>query len=92
MKLVVEFLGLSRRLAQVRHSSLELDEHATFRDALERIARSFPALVGPVIVPQTFDLVPSQILLVDGRHAVTDLDSCPRDGQRLILMFAEAGG
>lgn len=92
MKLDVEFLGLSRRLAQTKEVSLVLDDRATFRDVLRELASRFPALVGPVIVPQTFDLVPAHMINVDGRRVVSDLDTQPQDGQRLIIMFVEAGG
>ncbi len=92
MKLTVEMLGLSRRLAQTKESLVELDDQATFRDVLAHLAARFPALVGPVIVPDTFGIVSSHMINVDGRSVVTDLDSHPQDGQRLILMFVEAGG
>lgn len=92
MKLTVEMLGLSRRLAQTKESLVEIRDQATFRDVLAQLATRFPALVGPVIVPDTSDLVSSHMINVDGRSVVTDLDSHPQDGQRLILMFVEAGG
>jgi molybdopterin converting factor small subunit len=92
MKLNVEFLGLSRRLAQTKEVLLELDDRATFRDVLRELATRFPALVGPVITPKTFDLVPAHMINVDGRRVVSDLDTQPQDGQRLIIMFVEAGG
>jgi hypothetical protein len=92
MRLTVEFLGLSRRLAQVKELELELGEPSTYRDALQCLASQFPALLGQVIVPNTFDLVSSHIISIDGRRAVTDVDARVEDGQRLIFMFAEAGG
>ena len=92
MKLIVEMLGLSRRLAQTKVSLVEINDQTTFRDVLAQLATRFPALVGPIIVPNTFDIVSSHMINVDGRSVVTDLDSHPQDGQRLILMFVEAGG
>lgn len=92
MKLTVEMLGLSRRLAQTRESLVEVSDQATFRDVLAQLATRYPALLGEVIVPETFDIVSSHMLNVDGRSIVTDLDAHPQDGQRLILMFVEAGG
>lgn len=92
MKLTVEMLGLSRRLTQTKESLVEIDDQATFRDVLAQLATRFPVLVGPVIVPDTYDIVSSHMINVDGRSVVTDLDSHPQDGQRLILMFVEAGG
>ena len=92
MRLTVEFLGLSRRLAQVKETKLEMDEPSTCRDVLRRLASQFPALLGQVIVPDTFGLVSSHIINIDGRRAVMDVDARVEDGQRLIFMFAEAGG
>ena len=92
MKLRVEFLGLSRRLAQTKESLVEVGDRATLRSVLRHLAGKYPALVGPVIVPDSFDLAESYMINIDGRRAVTDLDQPARDGQRLILMFVEAGG
>ena len=92
MKLTVEFLGLTRKLAQTKESLVEMDEQATLRDVLCVLAVRFPALVGPVIVPETFDLVSSHLVNLDGRRAAENLDVRLQDGQRLIFMFMEAGG
>jgi len=92
MKLIVEFLGLSRRLAQTKESLVEVDDQASLRTVVHHLALQFPALVGPVIIPKVFDLSPSYMINIDGRRAATDLDQRPQDGQRLILMFVEAGG
>jgi molybdopterin converting factor small subunit len=92
MKLTVEFLGLSRRLAQTRETLVELDDRATFRDVLRHLATRFPALLDQVILPQTYALVSSHMINIDGRSVVSDLDTQPLDGQRLIFMFVEAGG
>lgn len=92
MKLIVEFLGLSRRLAHRKESLVELDDQATLRDIVRHLASRFPALLGPVIVPETFDIASSHMININGRRAVTNLDAKAEDGQRLILMFVEAGG
>jgi len=92
MKLRVEFLGLSRRLAQTKESLVEVDDRATLRSVVRHLAARYPALVGPVIVPDSFDLAESYMINIDGRRAVTNLDQPAQDGQRLILMFVEAGG
>lgn len=92
MNLTVEFLGLSRRLAQAKESAVALPDRATFRDLLRQLADRFPALLDSVIVPNTYDLVSSYMLNINGRHAVKDLDAPAQDGQRILLMFVEAGG
>lgn len=92
MILTVEFLGLSRRLTQVKDCLVVLDGQASFRDVLRYLASRFPALVGPVILPGTFDLSLSYMINVDGRQVVKDLDTPAKDNQQLLLMFTEAGG
>ena len=92
MKLAVEFLGLSRRLAQTKDSLVEVGDQATFRDVLRQVGVCFPALVGPIIVPGSHDLVSSYMLNVNGRRVARDLDERAEGAKRLILMFVEAGG
>lgn len=92
MKLVVEFLGLSRRLAQTKKSLVEVHDQATLRHVLRRLGERYPALVGPIIVPGTHDLSSSYMLNINGRRVARDLDARAEDGARLILMFVEAGG
>ena len=92
MRLVVEFLGQARRLAQTKETVLHTEHGSSLRDVLRQLAVDYPALVGPVIVPHTYDIVPSYMLNIDGRRTARDLDALPEDGQRLILMFVEAGG
>ncbi|MBM3187725.1 MAG: MoaD/ThiS family protein [Chloroflexi bacterium] len=92
MNLTVEFLGLSRRLAQAKEALVTTHDRATFRDLLRILAERHPALLGPVIVPDSYDLVSAYMLNINGRRAVTDLDTPAHDGQRILLMFVEAGG
>lgn len=92
MKLTVEFLGLARGLTQTKESVLQVEDSTTLRDVLHLLAAEYPPLVGPVLDPVTHELTPSYMLNLDGRRVARDLDERPRDGQRLILMFVEAGG
>ena len=91
-QLNVEFLGQARRLTQTKESPLQIGERASFADVLRLLASRYPALIGPVIVPDTFELQSSYMINVNGRRVVRDLGAQPEDGQRLILMFVEAGG
>lgn len=92
MKLTVEFLGLARGLTQTKESVLQVEDSTTLRDVLHLLAAEYPPLVGSVLDPVTHELTPSYMLNLDGRRVARDLDERPRDGQRLILMFVEAGG
>ena len=92
MVLTVELLGQARRLAQTKRSLVEIHDRATLREVMACLAARFPALVGPVIVPDTYDLASSYMLNIDGRRVAKDFDAPAQDGQRLLLMFVEAGG
>ena len=92
MVLTVELLGLARRLAQTKRSLVEIHDRATLREVVACLATRFPALVGPVIVPGTYDLASPYMLNIDGRRVAKDFDAPAQDGQRLLLMFVEAGG
>lgn len=92
MQLKVEFLGLARELAGVSESQVTLSEQATWRHLVRGLASQHPALVGPVINPEHYDLSAAYMLNVGGRTIVRDFDTPVQPGQRLLLMFAEAGG
>ncbi len=92
MDLSVEFLGLARELAGTKSCAIRLESGATFRDLVSSLASSYPALVGPIIEPNAQDLTRAFMLNVNGRASVADLDALAEDGQRILLLFAEAGG
>ena len=92
MELTVELLGEARHLARKKECVIRTEDQLTFRDVLRQVASLSPPLLGSVIVPETFDLTSSYMLNVDGRHVVKDFDISANDGQRLFLMFLEAGG
>ncbi len=92
MQLKVEFLGLARELAGVSACLATLAAGATWRDLICDLASQFPALVGPVILPDSCTLSTAYMLNVNGRTIVRDFDEPVHTGQRLLLMFAEAGG
>ena len=91
MKLNVEFLGVARQLAQTKGYLVEVPDQATYRDVLRSLAAKHPALIGPVIIPKTFDLVRDMRLTVDGLHSVSNLEALPQDGQQITLMFEDIG-
>jgi molybdopterin converting factor small subunit len=92
MQLKVEFLGLARELAGTKECPVELDDRATYRDVVRHLALRYPSLVGTVIIPDYPDLAPSYMFNVGGRAMVRDLDKPAQAGERVLLMFAEAGG
>ena len=88
----VEMFGYARRLSGEREADIELDTAGTMRDIVIALSRRYPPLVGPIIEPTTYELVAPFFLNIDGRRVVDDLDAVPRDGERLILFFVDAGG
>ncbi len=92
MQLKVEFLGLARELAGHAEGLVTVGEQATWRELIHGVACQYPALVGPVILPDSYNLSAAYMLSVGGRTIVRDFDAPAERGQRLLLMFAEAGG
>ena len=94
MEVTVEFAGLARVLTRMPRVRLELDDTTTFQQILRLLGKQHPELVGEVISP-TFDaLKSSNMLNLNGKHMIQpgDMDRCPSDGDRLILMSILAGG
>jgi molybdopterin converting factor small subunit len=84
---IVEFYGVPR----MRAKCAELTVHATtVGDALDAIAQSCPALAD--LRRDDGRLDPRYLLSLDGERFFADLDRPLRDGQRLLLLSADAGG
>ncbi|MFO7604826.1 MAG: MoaD/ThiS family protein, partial [Desulfurivibrionaceae bacterium] len=81
-----------RELAGTKEGHVQVDEKATWRDVIRQLALQYPALPGVVISPDHTSLAPSYMLNVGGRAMVRDLDLPAQAGERVLLMFAEAGG
>ncbi len=92
VQVTVEMFGYARRLAGNREVVLELDKEGTIRDVVIALGKRYPSLVGSIIEPGTHELVSPFFLNVDGRRVVNDFEAIPRDGERLILFFVDAGG
>jgi molybdopterin synthase sulfur carrier subunit len=86
-RVIVEFYGVPR----LRAGRAELPLVAsTLRDALDAVAAACPGL-GPVVTPDG-RLSPHWLLCLDGQGFADDLDRPLHDGQRLLLLSADAGG
>jgi len=94
MELMVEFAGLARVHTRVPRFTLKLDERATFRQILRMLGDRYPELVGSVIGPGLDSLQPSNMLNLNGKYMIqpSQMDQCPNQGDRLILMSILAGG
>lgn len=94
MEVTVEFAGLARVLTRRTSIPLELRDDCTFRQILRQLGDMHPELVGEVIHPSFASLQSSNMLNLNGRHMVqaNQMDECPEQGDRLILMSILAGG
>jgi len=92
MEFVVEFFGLPRRLSGVKETTVKVKQGATLRDIVIALAKKFPAFVGELIDPQTFDLEEPYFFNIDARYVPSNLNYKPEEGKRLLLLFLEAGG
>lgn len=94
MELTVEFIGLARMLTRTPHFTLQFTEERTYRQIIETLGRRFPELVGHVISPGLKELESSNMLNLNGQHMIqpSQMDNCPKTGDRLILMSIMAGG
>ena len=92
MELRVEFFGLPRRLSGEKEATVQVREGATLRDVVVALTQRFPAFLGELVNPQTHDLVEPYFFNIDARYVPRSLEHQPKEGQRLLLLFLEAGG
>jgi len=93
MKLRVEFYcGLALRLSKEKAVVIEVSDDATLRDVSAALAEKFPAFLGPLIVPETYDLVKPHLFNIDGRRVAQSLDVKVKENERILLMSVTAGG
>ena len=94
MHVHLELFGLSRIAAGVKELSLELEENTTFRDIVRLLSARYPDMVGNVINPDGETLHPPNIFNLNAKRMIkpNQMDECPSDGDRIILMSVSAGG
>ena len=74
--------------------SLELEEGATFHDIVRVLSSKYPEMIGNVIKPDHKSLQPPNIFNLNAKSMIqpNQMDKCPSDGDRIILMSMSAGG
>lgn len=94
MRIQLELFGLSRIAAGVKELSLELEEGTTFRDIVRLLSTRYPDMIGNVIKPDGETLHPPNIFNLNAKRMIqpNQMDACPSDGDRVILMSVSAGG
>jgi|Deesub1362A_J573_1020465.scaffolds.fasta_scaffold01243_12 molybdopterin converting factor small subunit len=92
MKLTVELFGLARRLAKEKEVIVELSDDATLRDVVVALTKKFPDFLGNLVVPETYDLKAPYFFNINAKRVARSLEERPKEEERLLLMFVEAGG
>jgi len=92
MELTVEFFGLPRRLSGVKETTVRVEKEATLRDVVKALAAQFPAFLGELVKPVTHELEEPYFFNINARFVPRTLDFRPQEGDRLLLLFVEAGG
>jgi molybdopterin converting factor small subunit len=94
MKVTVEFTGIAREIAGVNQRSFHLVEGSTYNQLVEKLSALFPALIGPVIVPETKKLVNATVFARSQDVVIFpgDMDAPVKDGEKLTLIFFIVGG
>mgnify|MGYP001070766733 CR=1 FL=1 len=94
MRVNLEFFGLSRLVVGKKEIALDLEENATFRDVVRKLAAMYPDLIGNVIRPDGESLQHPNIFNRNAKQMIRadQMDERPSDGDRIILMSMSAGG
>ena len=89
---IVELFGVARLVAYTREVPLLLPAGATLADAFAALAVKVPALVGRVISPDRNHLVEGCTCNVNGREFVRTAATAVQQGDRIVILSADAGG
>lgn len=92
MEFTVEFFGLPRRLSGLKETVVQVKRDATLRDVVRTLAKQFPAFLGALVNPETYDLEEPYFFNINARFVPPNLEYKPKEGERLLLLFIEAGG
>ncbi len=89
---IVELFGVARLVANAREVPLRLPAGATIADAFAALAVKMPELAGRVIGPDGHRLVEGCTCNLNGREFVRAVDTPLQQGDRIVILSADAGG
>lgn len=94
MRVHLELFGLSRLSTGAKEIMLDLEEGTTFHDIVHLLGARYPKLLENVIKPDGETLHPPNVFNLNARRMIqaSQMDECPSDGDRIILMSVSAGG
>ena len=90
--LKVELFGSARRLAKTKEVKIKIGDEDTYRDLAAALAERFPAYLGQIIEPETYELIEPYFFNVDAKRVVRDLEEVPEADKPILLFFVDAGG
>jgi molybdopterin converting factor small subunit len=90
----VQFFGLARALAGSGEVDLHLHPGATYTAVVEQLGAMFPGLIGLIIDTDGRTLLSANMFSLDGEEMIQpdQMEGCPKDGDRLMLMSIIVGG
>ncbi len=90
----IEFTGVARSLAGEKKIQLALDDQASYRDIVQKLARQYPEFVGVLIAPDEHAFLSASLFnRIDGDPIMPDaMDALPQDGERLVILYFIVGG
>jgi molybdopterin-guanine dinucleotide biosynthesis protein A/molybdopterin converting factor small subunit len=88
----VELLGVARLLAGMQEIDLRLPAAATIADAFTELSRQLPSLAGRVVERNAADLIEGYACNINGLEFVSDVGSRLQNGDRILILSADAGG
>lgn len=94
MQIEIELHGLAKMIAQTGLVQLEVDEDATYKTIVERLAALYPEMVGPLIHPELLTLLNCTVLVRNNDEMITQeqIGERPQPGDRLALLTVIVGG
>jgi hypothetical protein len=88
----VELYGLARRLSGEKEVTVEVGNAATLRDVVVALTDRFPAFLGSLVVPETYDLAAPYFFSYNGQRTARNLEERPKEHDRLMLLLLALGG
>lgn len=92
MTCTIELLGVAQMVARIAEVPLALPPEATIEDAIEALAATVPSLQNRVIAPDGRSLTAGYACCVNGLDFVRSPAARVHDGDRLVIVSADAGG
>lgn len=88
----VEFFGMARLITKTKSVALDLPQDATLSHLFSALAERMPVLVGRVISPEKNKLVSGCACNVNGLEFVRNQTARIRNGDKILILSADAGG